>query len=170
MPNTEKKKVVFQPRRPGKSTGRFPLYSQTHKLTAVGLRAQGLTYSAIAQEMGCPLSAVYAMCNSIPTDIEDFETTNFQKLLKGYMSDQYSRVSATLLNRAMDDDKLDKASTYQLVMASAVATDKSRLLQDQSTSNISLLSAHINKLSDQEASIDAELRALESELGDIIKS
>lgn len=46
--------------------------------------------------------------------------------------------SAELLGRAFDEDKLKKASTYQLVIASSIALDKSRLLAGESTENIAV--------------------------------
>jgi hypothetical protein len=47
------------------------------------------------------------------------------------------RASANLLlQRAFDESKLEKASTYQLVIASSVALDKARLLAGESTQNI----------------------------------
>ena len=41
--------------------------------------------------------------------------------------------SAKLLERAFDEDKLQKASTYQLVIASSIAVDKARLLAGEPT-------------------------------------
>jgi hypothetical protein len=47
------------------------------------------------------------------------------------------RASANLLlQRAFDESKLEKASTYQLVIASSVALDKARLLAGESTANV----------------------------------
>ena len=52
----------------------------------------------------------------------------------------YRASSALLLERALDPDKLDKASTYQLMIASKISLDASRLLAGQSTENISIQS------------------------------
>jgi predicted transcriptional regulator len=48
----------------------------------------------------------------------------------------YRSAAAALLHRAFDESKLEKASTYQLVIASSVALDKARLLAGESTANV----------------------------------
>jgi hypothetical protein len=47
-----------------------------------------------------------------------------------------------LLARAFDEDKLAKAGTYQLVVASGIAIDKARLLAGESTQNVSIHATH----------------------------
>ena len=48
----------------------------------------------------------------------------------------FRSASNVLLQRAFDESKLEKASTYQLVIASSVALDKARLLAGESTANV----------------------------------
>jgi hypothetical protein len=48
----------------------------------------------------------------------------------------FRHASSVLLQRAFDESKLEKASTYQLVIASSVALDKARLLAGESTANV----------------------------------
>lgn len=50
--------------------------------------------------------------------------------------------SAQLLERAFEEEKLKKASTYQLVIASSVALDKSRLLAGEPTELIGMAHLH----------------------------
>lgn len=50
----------------------------------------------------------------------------------------YRAASAKLLARSVDDDKLDKASTYQLAIASKIFLESSRLLAGESTANVSV--------------------------------
>ena len=46
--------------------------------------------------------------------------------------------AARLFARAFDEDKLSKASTYQLVTSAAIAVDKARLLGGESTENLAV--------------------------------
>ena len=50
----------------------------------------------------------------------------------------YRESAGVLLAHAMREEKLDKSSTYQLVIASKIALDASRLLAGESTANVDL--------------------------------
>ena len=50
--------------------------------------------------------------------------------------------TSVLLERAFDDEKLAKASTFQLIYASGIAIDKARLLAGESTENVAHLHLH----------------------------
>jgi hypothetical protein len=54
----------------------------------------------------------------------------------------YRTAAGQLLARAFDEDKLAKAGTYQLVVASGIAIDKARLLAGESTQNVSVHATH----------------------------
>lgn len=55
----------------------------------------------------------------------------------------FRSASATLLERAMDPEKLLKASTYQLVISSGIALDKSRLLAGEPTEITASIDLHL---------------------------
>src|SRR3990167_4614557 len=48
----------------------------------------------------------------------------------------YRTTAAITMERALEEDKLAKASTYQLITSSAIAIDKARLLAGESTANL----------------------------------
>ena len=54
----------------------------------------------------------------------------------------FRSAAAEFLVRSMEEDKLAKASTYQLVIASSIAIDKARLLAGESTENVAHLHLH----------------------------
>jgi IS30 family transposase len=66
---------------------------------------------------------------------------------KAELADAYEQLARRFLSSITDED-VTKINAYQRMVAAGIATDKMRLLRDQSTSNVSLLSRLIDEAPD----------------------
>src|SRR3989337_1941843 len=94
------------------------------------LHANGETYNAIAVKL-----------KRSPHTIKGYliqpEAKEEVEKIKDELSDMYEALSKRMLASITDDD-IRKINAYQRVIASSAATDKMRLLKNQSTANISI--------------------------------
>ena len=103
---------------------------------AMELADTGYMGSQIARKTGLAQTTVHDILNRHGRWGEVAEQPVFAKLRRDqqiHLEAALRTASAKLLDRAMDEDKLAKASTYQLVIASSIALDKSRLLAGEPT-------------------------------------
>ena len=103
----------------------------------------GFTQQVIADRTGINQRTVSDIVNGHGRWGEIVERPLFAKLRleqQQHLEAGYRLAAAKLLERAFDEDKLAKASTYQLVISSGIALDKSRLLAGESTQNIAVSS------------------------------
>jgi len=62
--------------------------------------------------------------------------------LKEQLASKFTINASEFLDHANQPDKLDKASTLQLVTAAGISVDKARLLNNESTMNVSVRDVH----------------------------
>ena len=130
---------------------------------AITLRTSGMTYRAIAKKLDLHLDQAYRLCNTIPDKIT-IDTLRLSERVKAHLCDKALHTANLCLTRATDDDKLDKASTYQLVMSSAVMIDKHRLLSGESTATVEVLVGHQQELDAEAIEVEARIQAIKAEL------
>ena len=108
---------------------------------AMSLEGAGYTNTEIGRKAGLAESSVRSILSRHGKWGEIEEKPVFAALRaeqNKHLEAAFRTASAQLLARSMDEDKLAKASTYQLVIASSVAVDKARLLAGESTENIAV--------------------------------
>jgi len=124
------------------------------KAVAIALKSQGLTNTMIADILG-------RSCGSISTWIHassDLAISEVANGIKKHGGAKRHIISDAILGRISDEDVL-KASLLQKVTASAILTEKARLLEGESTQNVSVHSV-VNR-------IDGEISKLQGELNNI---
>ncbi len=94
------------------------------------LRADGMTYHAISLEIGRDPKTVKKACLE-PKTAEEI------KEIKAELASEYEDLARRLLTSITDND-IEKINCYQRVISSGIATDKMRLLRNESTENISI--------------------------------
>lgn len=100
------------------------------------LLASGLTYHAVAQRVNRDPKTVksYALQPEAQIGIEE---------QKQELADKFEDMAHRMLDSVTETD-IEKLSAYQRVLSSGIATDKMRLLRDQSTENISIQSVAVH--------------------------
>jgi len=78
--------------------------------------------------------------------------------LKEQLADKFTVHASMFLDYANQQDKLDKASTLQLVTAAGISVDKARLLNNESTMNVNVRDVH----SDVKAKLEQVERLIEA--------
>jgi DNA-binding CsgD family transcriptional regulator len=130
-------------------------YSLTKKLAIKALAESGVTPSEIAREEGIGRQTVYdIMKNERIKCLDPKIVGSLKDSLKGYVY-----ANAYRAQNKITEQKLDDMNAYQLTMISAVNIDKGRLMENMSTSNISVLSVAQN--------VQSELDTLTKQLGDL---
>ena len=133
------------------------------RIDAITLRNAGYTYAEISENMGVSPATAFRLCNLIPQKLT-IEDIQLSQNVKSYLQHKTLLASNQLLSSALTDDKIDKASTYQLVMASAVMLDKHRLLAGESTSNIALVTDSIKNIDEQQDELEKQINLLQQEI------
>lgn len=75
------------------------------------------------------------------------------------LASRFYLLSDKSVDKASDDEKMDKMSAYQLTMMAAVAVDKARLMDGQSTENLA-----VHNISDNIRSSSNEMDAMKASL------
>ncbi|MBW2543948.1 MAG: hypothetical protein JRD43_00470 [Deltaproteobacteria bacterium] len=109
------------------------------------LLALGNTYNAVAVEMGRDPKTIKKYAVDPYVAVEIIET-------KKQLADQFKELAERLLDSISDED-IQKINAYQRTVAAGIATDKMRLLREQSTENIDV---HV-----QVQKLEQELREIE---------
>jgi len=104
------------------------------------LTADGLTPNAIGKRLQRDAKTVRAA-------LLKPETVVLVKEKKAELADAYEQLAQRFLSSITDED-ITRINAYQRMVSSGIATDKMRLLRDQSTSNVSLLSRLIDEAPD----------------------
>lgn len=94
------------------------------------LLANGKTPNAVAKELGRDPKTVRKL--EAQPDIAQ----NIREI-KAELADMYEELSKRMLESITDED-IQKINAYQRTIAASAATDKMRLLKNQSTANISI--------------------------------
>ena len=95
------------------------------------LRASGLTYHAISKELGRDPKTIKKACL-------DPEMAPQIEQVKVALADRFESIAVRMLTD-ITDRAIKKTNPYQRVLSAAIATDKLRLLRDQSTENLNIL-------------------------------
>lgn len=98
------------------------------------LRASGLTFNAISQEIQRDPKTVKKTCldPAVASGIMEIQEE---------LSDAYEGLSRRMIN-SITDDEIKDLNAYQRTIASGICTDKMRLLRNESTENISMDAMH----------------------------
>ena len=100
------------------------------------LLAAGISPTAIAKKIGRDHKTVIAF-SKIPATVQEVGE------LKQDLADAYEGLARRMVESITDED-ITKINAYQRTIAAAAATDKMRLLRDQSTENIAtILATHV---------------------------
>ena len=112
---------------------------------ALNLAEAGYTPTQISRETGVSQPSISGILHRHGRWGEVTKLPVFNELRREqnlHLEAAFRAGAAQLLGRAFDESKLEKASTYQLVIASSIALDKSRLLAGESTENVAVLVRH----------------------------
>lgn len=144
-------------------------YPDELKVLALTLRTSGYTYEKMTEITGV----------SEPTLVDWVKNPSFDTIeLKNIADGIKERLSSRLLinanqsfNAAMTDEKIAKASYLQLVVGGSTMIDKARLLNNESTENIAMISKKVMEYDSKRADLNdeildsqAEIMALEKKL------
>ena len=99
------------------------------------LLAMGKTYHAIGKEIGRDAKTVKKLALQSVSEIYE---------MKKELADWYEDLARRMLSSITEED-IDRINAYQRTVSAGIATDKMRLLRDQSTENISVLAALIQE-------------------------
>jgi len=124
------------------------------KAVAIALKAQGLTHVEIGEILGRSISSISNWIHSS----SDLAISSMADGLKKHGGAKRHLISDAILGKISDTD-VEKASLLQKVTASAILTEKARLLEGESTQNVSVHSV-VNR-------IDGEISKLQGELENI---
>ena len=121
------------------------------------LKASGQTYHYIAQKLGrCP-KTIKSICQrpEVAYDIKD---------MKQEMADMFEDLARRMLDSITYEDIL-KLNAYQRMIAVGIATDKMRLLRNESTENISMAKVEMNRkeIAVKRAEVEKRIRELKGE-------
>ena len=117
------------------------------------LRANGLTFHAISQEINRDPKTVKKACLD---PIIASEIIEIQEVL----ADQYESLSRKMIDSITDED-IEKLNAYQRTIASGICTDKMRLLRNESTSKINIDTINENIDATDEKIIKLEIEKAE---------
>lgn len=109
---------------------------------AIQFRLKGLTYQEIADHYGVTRSAIHQRLSPLLEDEIDVA------LYKGNRADIFAGIQARICKN-LTDDKLEKASAYQLTGMLGIFHENERLERGQSTANVQQLSILVNKISER---------------------
>ena len=120
----------------------------------MALLEQGRTIGRVAKEMGVSRQVV----KSVKAQPERWDRA-LVDAIKNKLAGKFYRIA----NRSIDaitDSKLQSASAAQLILVSATATDKARLIEGQATQRVAYESVADRELQDEIAKLEGELEAL----------
>ena len=123
---------------------------------AFNLEEAGYNPTQIAPKADLNRASVYDILKKHGRWGEIADKPVFQKLRQEqnqHLEAGFRTASAQLLARSLDEEKLQKASTYQLVIASSVAIDKARLLAGEPTEITASVNIHAIQGLDRLASL-----------------
>mgnify|MGYP003985447871 CR=1 FL=1 len=136
-------------------TGKPLAYKEIQTLQI--LRASGLTYNAIAEQI-----------NRSPKTVKkatlDPMIASGIKEIQEELSDAYEGLARRMIDSISDEDIL-KINAYQRCISSGVATDKMRLLRNESTENISMqtISATAENLKSRREALEKRIKQVKRE-------
>jgi hypothetical protein len=117
------------------------------------LRASGLSFHAISLKVNRDPKSIKKTCLDpmISSDIKDIQEE---------LADSYEGVARRMIDSISDEDIL-KINAYQRMVSSGIATDKMRLLRNESTENLSIREMYADMENLDERRIEIEQRLFE---------
>lgn len=109
-------------------TGKPLAYKEIQTLQI--LRASGLTYNAISQEIKRSPKTVKKACL-------DPMIAHGIKEIQEELADSYEGLARRMIDSITEED-IQKLNAYQRTIAAGISTDKMRLLRNESTENVSI--------------------------------
>lgn len=135
------------------------------KVQCIALRTAGLSYQKIEDLTNVPLATVHAWCTYEALDPDIVEASNeVAGKLKESLRDRLMLNAEAFFARSMDDEKVDRASTWDLVRSGAVMIDKARLISGESTSNVAMAYKSLDRSQDKRKQVSQEIAKIESEI------
>lgn len=134
------------------------------KALALTLVGMGYRYRDVGEKLGVTSSTVSDWVNDMRTPDEQEQLRSLSSNIKKTMSDKFYVGASKLFAVAMEDKKLDKASTLQLTTAASQLIDKARLLDGDSTENIGMVIKRYESAKTKGQQIDEELDRLNAQL------
>ncbi len=118
------------------------------------LRASGLTFHAISVEIQRDPKSIKNICLKplIASEIMEIQEE---------LADAYDGLARRMIESITDED-IRKLNAYQRTIAAGICTDKTRLLNNQSTENISIENIEINRgaLKEKKIALEKKLQNL----------
>lgn len=115
--------------------------------------------SAIAAANKITRETLYRIVEDESIDV--LSTANLDITKKGLITAAYS--NALLAQKSVTKEKLDKSSFVQLMVGSKIATEQARLMEEKSTTNVSVIGA-LQTFANIEQDFGAKLKALDDKL------
>ncbi len=132
------------------------------KKHAIALHSLGYSMENVANTVGIAKGTVHKWVHG--QDIDRAEIAELCDRLKESLTDRLMVNADRLLIRAQDEDKIEKASTLQLVTAGSILIDKARLLRGESTENVAVMGKKVIEIHDRRSSLQAEKAELNKEI------
>ena len=143
-------------------------FTDDQRIMVITYRSIGLSYRKIAERMkdnGVTISPQYCqeLCTN-PTVINSLQHSDVADKFKGLMRSKFLLDSSFLIEKALEEDKVDKSSTLQLITAGSILFDKARLLSGESTDNIAIRYSKVTEASQEVDRISKEIQTIEQEI------
>ena len=144
----------------------YNTYPREIKLLALAMRAEGQTLRDISEKIGASASTISAWSKDPKLYYGDIQTKKLSDSIKRGLAHKYYSAANTFLDHALDEDKLLRARSSELMIASGTAFDKGRLCEGKSTENISHITKHIQSSEARIKELDQNIIDIEAQLKD----
>lgn len=139
-------------------------YPDEVKMFAITLQASGYSYRAIGELLGVGNVTVHNWVNDAKND--QLLLSDVSEQVKSRMSNKLYITSNNILSRISDKD-VEDASLVQKTTAIGTLIDKARLIDGETTDNISMVYQRKDKVKSQQTVIDAEFTETEGQLAEL---
>jgi len=145
-----------------KSNGKTHNYPDDIKALALALRSQGLPYRTIGHRIKVPHNTISQWCND--TDLlQSFGFGELSDQIKRTLSNKLYFNANNVISRISDED-IDKAGLYHKALSSKIMIDAARLMDGQSTANISIAARYQEELESGIDEISTQIDELQKQI------
>jgi len=151
---------------PPKTPNTEPKYNRSNeiKILALTLYSTGYSMQQIADTCNVSKASVHSWIHNCENLLDNDSLFEVSDQLKENLSKKlYINANKSFVS-AMDDNKIEKSSTLQLVTAGSIMIDKARLLDGQSTENVAHLYKRSEKAKSKVEALNNEIEELERQL------
>ena len=140
-------------------------YSDEIKIQALALRANNLSYPKISDLTGVPQGTLFQWCkyDTFSDEFNDAVSEVAEKINKGFKDRLIANANRSFIS-AMSEEKMEKASYWDLVRGGATMIDKARLLGGESTENVAHLSKKVVESKGKDSNLDADITKIDAEI------